>query len=135
LAGGCALLLVIGAIGAVAGGMALVKRFQTGGFACLPSDFPSYPGATLTRENTYVGTGVAPGDTSECQETLEANDDVATVTDFYANRLESGDWKITSNDRNNGVISFARRSRPQSVGSVQLLGRGQHTLIQVKLDS
>jgi hypothetical protein len=135
VAGGCALLLLIGAAGAVVGGLALVKKFQQGGFACLPSDFPSYPGATITFEKTYVGTGLPAGDTSQCQQTLDSNDDVATVTEYYAGRLDTDDWRITSNDTTNGVIKFARRSRPQTAGTVELLGRGQHTSIQVKLDS
>jgi len=94
-----------------------------------------YPGATVTGEKTYFGTGVAPGDSRECTESLGSDDDVATVTDFYTSRLSSGDWNITSNDRANGTISFARVSRPQTVGEVTLLGRGTHTVINIKLDS
>jgi len=41
VAGGCALLLILGVGGAVIGGVALVNRLQHGDFACLPSDFPS----------------------------------------------------------------------------------------------
>jgi len=135
VAGGCALLLILGVGGAVIGGAALVNRLQHGDFACLPSDFPSYPGAAVTGEKTYFGTGVAPGDSRECTESLDSDDDVATVTDFYTSRLSSGDWKITSSDRANGTISFARISRPQTVGAVTLLGRGTHTVINIKLDS
>jgi hypothetical protein len=135
VAGGCALLLILAVIGGTVGAVGLAKRFQQGGFACLPSDFPSYPGATVTRENTYVGTGVAPGDTKECQETLESNDEMTTVTDFYTSHLDTGDWRIISNDSRNGVISFQRRSRVQTVGRVRLLGRGQRTVIEVMLDS
>src|SRR5207302_5678135 len=94
-----------------------------------------YPGATVTGEKTYFGTGVAPGDSRECTESLDSDDDVAKVTDFYTSRLSSGDWNITSNDRANGTISFARVSRPQTVGEVTLLGRGTHTVINIKLDS
>ena len=135
VAGGCAVLLVLGAVGAVVGGMALVSRVQHGDFACLPSDFPSYPSATVTGEKTYFGSGVVPGDSRECTESLDSDDDVAAVTDFYISRLGSGDWKITSNDRANGTIGFARVSRPQTVGVVTLLGRGTHTVINIKLDS
>jgi len=135
VAGGCAVLLVLGAVGAVVGGMALVSRVQHGDFACLPSDFPSYPSATVTGEKTYVGTGLAPGDTHECTETLASDDSVATVSDFYTSRLSSGDWKITSNDQAFGTIRFARVSRAQTVGVVALVGRGSHTEIDIKLDS
>jgi hypothetical protein len=33
------------------------------------------------------------------------------------------------------VISFQLRSRPQTVGTVSLLARGQHTEVQIVLDS
>ena len=78
---------------------------------------------------------LAPGDTRECQEVLASNDDVSTVTDFYAGKLSTGDWKITSDDRATGELKFARVSRPLTVGVVDMLGRGQHTVIQIKLDS
>lgn len=129
------MLLVIGIGLGVWGAAALVHNLQAGKFSCLPADFPKYPGATVTRDYTYVGTGVAPGDARECQETLDSSKDVATVTDFYATRLNSGDWKVTSNDTATGQLRFQRVSRPETVGIVQLLGRGQQTTIEIKLDS
>jgi len=135
LAGGCALLLLIGAGGAIWGALSLVNAVQHGALNCLPSDFPSYPGATITREYTYFGGGVAPGDSKECQMTLESDDDSATVSDFYASRLDSGDWTVTANDSANGQIRFHRVSRPLTMGILDLLARGQHTEIQLKLDS
>ena len=135
VAGGCALLLVLAIGGAVIGGAALVNSFVHGGLTCLPSDFPAYPSASVMRENTYVGTNVAPGDSRDCQMTLESNDNVASVTDFYTSRLSSGDWTIVSNDKSTGEIRFRRTSRPASVGIIALLGRGQHTEIQIRFDS
>ena len=135
LAGGCLLLLVVAVGLGIWGATALVHNLQAGNFSCLPSNFPKYPGATVTRDYTYVGTGVAPGDARECQETLDSGSDVAAVTNFYVSQLNSGDWKITSNDTATGQIRFQRVSRPQTVGTVQLLGRGQQTTIEIKLDS
>ena len=135
LAGGCALLLVLGVAGGIYGVASLMRAVQSGSLACLPSDFPQYPGATLTNEYTYVGTNVAPGDSHECEETFDSSDDVATVTDFYSSHLNSGDWRITSTDSANGTLNFARASRSQTVGSVLLLGRGRHTTVAVKLYS
>ena len=132
---GCAVVLAIVAGLVVFGGVQLAQRFQQGGFSCLPSDFPRYPGAVVTRDNTYFGTNVAPGDTRECQESLTSQDDVETVTAFYEQNLAGGDWTITNDDRANGRIELARRSRPQTVGTVQLLGQGRHTQIEVRLDS
>src|SRR4029077_2454348 len=96
VAGGCAVLLVLGLVGAGVGVYNLVNSFQHGGFSCLPSDFPSYPGATVTTENTYVGTGVPAGDSKRCTMVLQSNDDVSTVTAFYNEKLGSGDWKVTT---------------------------------------
>jgi hypothetical protein len=135
LAGGCALLLVLGVAGAAIGIGALVNSFQHGGFACLPSDFPQYPGASVASENTTIGSGAAPGDNKVCRMTLESNDDVSTVTAFYSSKLGSGDWAITSNDPASGEVRFHRVSRPATVGTLDLLARGQHTEIQLELDS
>jgi hypothetical protein len=134
LAGGCAVLVVVAIVAGAEGLGSLVNNFQHGGFTCLPSDFPAYPGTTVAGENTRVGTGIAPGDNHECQMTLESNDSVSTVTDWYASHLDSGDWAASA-DVSSGVIHFQRRSRSATKGSIQLLGRGQHTEIQITLDS
>lgn len=133
LAGGCAVLLVLGVAGGVYGIYSLARAVQNGSLACLPSDFPQYPGATITREYTYVGTTGQAGDSHECEETFNSSADVATVRDFYTSNLNAGDWRVTSNNTENGTIEFARLSRPQTVGSVLLLGRGQQSTIAVKL--
>jgi hypothetical protein len=131
LAGGCALLLVIGLVGAGFGVYSLVHSFQSGGLACLPSDFPSYPGATVTSEVTNFGSGVAPGDSKSCHMVLESGDDAATVTAFYNDNLNSADWHVTAFISSGGQIQFNRVSRPATVGVVQLLGKGQQTEIRI----
>jgi hypothetical protein len=137
LVGGCAVVLVLGAIAAGFGIYSLVTRFQSGGFSCLPSDFPNYPGASVVSENTRIGTGVvAPaGDTNRCNMVLDSNDNVASVTTFYQAHLVNGDWTIVSSDSTNGVIKFQRKSRTQTVGYVTLVAQGQHSEIQIQLDS
>jgi hypothetical protein len=127
-------LVVIAVIAAVVGLGSLVTNFEHGGFTCLPSNFPSYPGTTVSGEKTYVGSGLPPGDNNECRMTLESNDSVSTVTDWYSSRLGSGDW-TASVDAAAGVIRFQSRSRPSTVGTIELLGRGQHTEILITLDS
>jgi hypothetical protein len=135
LAGGCALLLVIGLVGAGFGIYSFVNSFSKGSFACLPSDFPSYPGATVTSFNTHFGTGVAPGDSKSCLMVLQSNDDAATVTAFYNDNLNTGDWHVTAFISSYGQIQFHRVSRPATVGLVQLLGKGKQTEIRIQLDS
>jgi hypothetical protein len=134
LAGGCAVLVVIGLVAAALGLGSLVSSFQHGGFSCLPSDFPSYPGATVSSENTYVGTGVPAGDSKRCTMVLESNDDVNIVTSWYSSNLNSGDWSASS-DNASGTVQFENRSRPSTKGTIELLGRGQHTEIRITLYS
>jgi len=134
LAGGCALLVVIALIAGGLGLSSLVNSFEHGGFSCLPSDFPSYPGATVSSENTYVGTGVPAGDTKRCSMVLESNDDATTVTSWYSSNLNSGDWSASS-DSASGTVRFENRSRPSTNGTIELLGRGQHTEIRITLYS
>jgi hypothetical protein len=135
LVGGCGVLLVLGAVGAGFGVYSLVTRFQHGGFSCLPSDFPTYPGASAVNENAQIGNEFSPGDNNRCNMAFDSNDDVATVTTFYQAQLNSGDWTIVSTDSVNGVINFQLKSRPETVGTVTLLGRGQHSEIDIQLDS
>jgi len=134
LAGGCAVLVVIAVIAAVLGLGSLVSSIQHGGFSCLPSGFPAYPGATVSSENTYVGTGLPPGDKSECRMILESNDDVGTVTAWYASHLNSGDWRANL-DSASGTIRFQSNSKLTTLGTIELLGRGQHTEVRITLDS
>jgi hypothetical protein len=135
LAGGCALLLVLGVAGGIYGIVSLIHAVQNGSLGCLPSDFPRYPNATETGFHTYIGTNAAPGDNHQCVESFWSNDEVTAVTDFYTSQLNSGDWHIMSNDTANHKIGFLRIGRAQEVGEVDLLGRGQHTIIRVYLDS
>jgi hypothetical protein len=129
LAGGCAVLLVLGVIGAGFGLFSLVRQFQNGAFNCLPSDFPQYPGTTVSSEKTSVGT------IRQCTIVLESNDGVAPVTAFYKQELDTGDWAITSSDPASGEFSFRLRSRSQTFGTISLLGRGLHTEIDIQLNS
>ncbi|HXC76922.1 MAG TPA: hypothetical protein VNU19_07715 [Candidatus Acidoferrum sp.] len=135
LVGGCAVLLILGAVGAGFGIYSLVNRLHQGAFSCLPSDFPIYPGAGVIAENTQIGNEFSPGDSTRCNMGFDSNDGAATVTAYYELQLTDGDWTIVSSDPANGFISFQRKSRPQTVGTVTLLGLGQHSAIEVQLDS
>ncbi len=134
LAGGCAVLAVVAVVAAVLGLSSLVSTFQRGGFSCLPSGFPAYPGTTVASENTFVGTGLPAGATKECNLILESNDDVATVTAWYRSQLNSGDWAVVTEDAG-GTIFFKSSSKAATTGKVELLGRGQHTEIRITLDT
>src|SRR6202162_5402623 len=94
VAGGCALLLVLAVVGGAIGITSLVNSFQHGGLTCLPSDFPKYPGTTVVNEQTFYGGGVAPGDSKSCRMTLDSSDNVATVTAYFRDNLNGGDWNV-----------------------------------------
>jgi hypothetical protein len=128
LAGGCAVLLVIAIVAGILGLTTLFRNFTNGGYSCLPSDFPAYPGASVTFENDTVGTR------NECRMTLTSNDDVGTVTDWYASHLAEGDWQ-DSVDSASGTITFNQVSGGHGTGHVQLLGAGQHTDIEITFDT
>lgn len=129
------MLLVLGIIGIGFAASSLFNGIRNGAFNCLPSDFPQYPGATVSSEDTRIGSGFSPGDSKRCTTVLESNDGAATVTTFYEQNLASGDWTIASSDTTTGEIMFHRTSRPATVGDLVLLGRGVHTEIQIQLDS
>jgi hypothetical protein len=135
VAGGCALVLVLAIVGGAIGIASLVNSFQHGGLTCLPSDFPKYPGTTVVNEQTFYGGGVAPGDSKSCRMTLDSSDNVATVTAYFRDKLNSGDWKVASYSDSSGQIQFQRVSRPLTVGTVELLGRGSSSEINITLDS
>lgn len=130
LAGGCAVLLILGLVGAVAGGRVLVDRFQHGAFTCLPSDFPRYPGATVSSESPYTGTNG-----SECRMTFDSSDRVSWVGPYYQTWLDQDDWSVLAVDYSNATITFQRRSRAQTAGSVKLTRLGEGTRIRVVLKS
>ena len=59
---------------------------------------------------------------------------------FYAKKMESGDWNLTNNDAPNGHLDFKRVSRPKTVGYIQLLAGTPFpgtviTRIEIRLDS
>jgi predicted component of type VI protein secretion system len=127
--------LVLAIVGGAIGIASLVNSFQHGGLTCLPSDFPQYSGARVVNEQTFFGTGVAPGDSKSCRMTVDSNDNVATVTAYYRDKLSGGDWKVVSYNDASGQIQFQRVSRPLTVGTVELLGRGSSSEIKITLDS
>ena len=136
LAGGCtliiALIVVVVIAGAGFGAFSLYHRFLGGGFSCLPSDFPAYPGATYAGE-TYDLNGPSPG--NACKMVYASNDSVGTVFDFYASRLNKGDWRVVSSDGTAGQIAFASPKKAATNGTVSITTRGSQSVITVQLYS
>lgn len=128
LIGGCAALAFLGIVGGVVLILLLAKGLQAGTLNCYGSDFPAYPNQTVQNVNTFQGTGG-----SSCHMVVEVNADSATATAYYTANLNSGDWVITGTDQSTGIISFKRRSNPKVHGTVELLGHGSHTQVQIEV--
>jgi hypothetical protein len=136
LAGALAISVILIIAGVGYGAYTLVNRFQGGVFSCLPSDFPSYPGAIVAGQSTnYYGPGVPAGDTKVCRMTLIADDPIDTVSAYYHDRLESGDWILDSMEPIKGTFDFHRFSRPKTAGTVEPHQLGQQTEILIVLYS
>ena len=130
--GGCALIVVVVIAGAFIGGAALYHYYQQTGFNCLPSDFPAYPGTGPGAYN-YELNGTAPG--TSCNMVFHSNDSTSTVLDFYESRLGTGDWQITSSNRDGGQIIFSKVNRTNTKGTVQVLAKDGYTEITIQLYS
>lgn len=117
LLAGCATMLVVAVVGIGYPAYSFLNRFFTGSHACLPSDFPLYPGAT--RADFTVGlNGVNRG--YACNVVFESNDDVATVTGFYERNLNTGDWWVTTTDEQAGNVTFQFVADTQPFGTVNV---------------
>ena len=129
---GCATVLVLAVVGVGIGypAYAFINRFFTGSHTCLPSDFPLYPRAT-TADFTFGVNGTNPG--FSCNVVFESNDDVATVTAFYQNKLNTGDWWVTTSDEQAGNVTFQFDRDAQPFGTVNVTLGKTHTDIAVDL--
>jgi len=95
----------------------------------LPKDFPEYPGAHLLSANTSYGSSG-----KQVRVVLETPAPDAEVTAFYQEKLNSGDWEVTSTDAATGVIYFRRVSHPASQGQVALFGHGEQTRVEIQVN-
>ncbi|HSS59843.1 MAG TPA: hypothetical protein VLK30_00105 [Candidatus Limnocylindrales bacterium] len=129
LIGGVTFFFVMAAVGGVWGIVSLVHGFQNGAFSCLPSDFPRYPGSTVSAETTTTA-----GNRRECRMSFESGDAVTTVGPYYEAKLKSGDWTLISVDYTSGTIKFSRVSTLNVFGSVELFKVGTGTRIAIVLD-
>ena len=130
LAGGCALLLVIGVVGAGYGIYSIAHSISSTNFACLPSDFPRYPGAKYA-SFTFDLNGTYPGNT--CHSVFESNDDVVAVTAFYRSKLNTGDWQVAPILDHSDTVTFQPAKSDAPFGTVQVAFGNAHTEITIDL--
>ena len=127
---GCATTLVLATVGVSYWAHSLVDGFRSGSNTCLPSDFPTYPGA-VQREWTFELNGTYPGNT--CHFVFESNDDVETITAFYESKLNSGNSRVTTSGKPAGQINFQLGSEAWPFGTVNVAVGKTRTEITIDL--
>ena len=80
--------------------------------ACLPPDFPTYPGA----ERAFSFT-VGP----VCSESFTSGDTPDQVTSFFETQLETWPWRVTGSTSSPNTIDFGRRDSSKATGEVQAI--------------
>jgi hypothetical protein len=126
--------------GAGLGAVSLYNSFKH--YTCLPSDFPSYPGATIANYSFELN-GTTPG--SSCNMVFHLKDadrrfnpgeDSASVAfDFYQNQLSAGGWQVNASDAGSGHIAFRDVKRANTSGTVDLVAKVGYTEITIQLYS
>jgi hypothetical protein len=127
---GCVTVLVLGVVGVGYGAYSFVHGFLSGSRTCLPSDFPTYPGA-VPGAWTFDLNGTYPGNT--CHAVYESNDDVETVSAFYEGKLNSGNWRVTTSGIPAGQINFQVAREAQPFGTVNVAVGKTRTEITIDL--
>ena len=122
------LLALVSAGGVLAIIIALASQIQIGASTCLPPDFPTYPGASTSSEFAFKG------NPPDCVMVLHTNASQLTAVQFYESVLNTGDWKVASVSATTGTMTFNRRSRPQTAGTISFVGHtnGTNMYVHVK---
>ena len=90
--------------------------------ACVPADFPAYPGLQVQAEYHDQG-----GAADQCNAVWSVDADGAAVADYYTRRLQSGDWELL--DGGGNPLLFRRHSHPATTGSLAISAGRPTTLI------
>ena len=120
-AGGCLGLIVLVAVLAVFFFRGVLEK-------CPPKDFPVYPGAHQTDFSYYTS-----GATSSCSVGWESDAAPTEVSTFYEGSLATGAWQLVSNDQEDGLWYFQRRTDGSTVGRMGFSGNGTQTRIEAEI--
>ena len=96
----------------------LVQQSPTSAFACLPSDFPVYPGESFFNQAVGLNPGATPGNV--CEKTFHSGDPPDTVYAFFAAQLNAGDWKVQSSNPATRKITFISAKHARTNGNVAI---------------
>jgi hypothetical protein len=81
---------------------------------CVPTDFPQYP-HTVWGGSSFGG--------SACREDRLTIDGSSRIIDFFATRLNSDNWSITSINRSIDRVDFKHLGKTHITGAVWLVDR------------
>jgi hypothetical protein len=99
------------------------RLFTPGASAdCLPSDFPSYPGASRV---TSLGAFTA------CTTLSTTTDMSFDVLLYFQTQLDQYPWRVTGGSATQGTVDFARQDRARGSGEVSVTPTSNLTQIQV----
>ena len=105
-------------------------------WGCLPGDFPRYTHAVIQEIDQTFDT-LPLGATQECRMRIATADSYNEVYDFYYKQFSAGDWTwsfIGGSEQTGGAImSFNRKSRPQTHGSMTIHAQRGGTPFEVQL--
>ena len=104
-----------------------VAASRQGRASCPPPDFPRYDGSQQTAPASNAGSAY------ECDAEFTAPAEVSTVTAYMRAQLDSGDWTLVTADSRQGVLAFKRQSDSTISGQVEVLARGDRSLVEVQI--
>ena len=133
VAGGCAALLVLailaGVLAVTLGWHAIEQRAKNGGFSCLPSDLPGYPGAAFDSEGFGANENSTPG--NFCEMKYRTPDSTDTVISTYVARLNTGQWYASVGATASDEIDFFSKTNAHHHGTVKVAAGAGYTEITI----
>lgn len=133
VAGGCVALIVLTIVAGVLvfalSWNAIQQRAKNGGFSCLPSDLPAYPGATFDGESYGLNENATPG--NFCEMKYRTSDSTDTVISTYQARLNTTQWYAGVNATNANEIDFFNKSNAHHQGTVRVTAGDGYTEITI----
>src|SRR5579859_4370389 len=105
----------------------LGNRFTAGASSnCLPSDFPTYPGAAIVTSLKAF---------SVCTTAFTTRDSSAEVITYFQTQLDQFPWRVTGGSGDQGTVEFARQDGAKGSGEVSVSPSRSATQIQVVYQS
>jgi hypothetical protein len=133
VAGGCAALLVLTIVAGVLvfslSWNAIQQRAKNGGFSCLPSDLPGYPGARFDGESFGLNENATPG--NFCEMKYRTSDSADTVLSTYPTRLNGAHWYASVSSTSTDEIDFFSTSNARHHGVVKVTAGDGYTEITI----